>query len=395
MHVGGVDADLAGDGLGGAAVVAGEQHRAQPEGAQLGDGGGAGRLDGVGDDDEAAHLSVPADQDRGPPGRLGGVLGGTQSVVGVHRPVGEEAFAAGDDGVAVDDAGDAEPLAVGEALDGGQLESGVAGAGGDRRAIGCSEASSSDPAIRSSSSRSTPAAGTTSTRAIVPVVTVPVLSSTIVSTRRVDSRTSGPLMITPSWAPRPVPTMIAVGVARPRAHGQAMISTATAAVNATDGSSPTPSQNPSVATARAMTIGTNTAEIRSASRCTGALPLWASCTSRAIWASSVSAPTLVARTTSRPPALTVAPVTASPGPTSTGTGSPVSSEASIADEPSSTTPSVATFSPGRTTKRSPTASSSIGMRCSAPSRSTATSLAPSSSSARRAAPERRLARASK
>ena len=67
-----------------------------------------------------------------------------------------------------------------------------------------------------------------------------------------------------------------------------------------------------------MTIGTNTAEIRSASRCTGALPVWASSTSRAIWASAVSAPTRVARTTSRPPALTVAPVTASPGPTSTG-----------------------------------------------------------------------------
>ena len=36
----------------------------------------------------------------------------------------------------------------------------------------------------------------------------------------------------PSCAPRPVPTRIAVGVASPRAHGQAMISTATAAVNA-------------------------------------------------------------------------------------------------------------------------------------------------------------------
>ena len=150
--------------------------------------------------------------------------------------------------------------------------------------------------------------------------------------------------------------MIAVGVARPRAHGQAMISTATAAVNATAGSSPVPSQKPSAPTAMVMTIGTNTAEMRSASRCTGALPLWASWTSRAIWASLVSPPTCVARTTSRPPALTVAPVTASPGPTSTGTGSPVSNDASIADEPSSITPSVATFSPGRTTKRSPTAS---------------------------------------
>ena len=36
-------------------------------------------------------------------------------------------------------------------------------------------------------------------------------------------------------------------------------------------------------------------------------------TSRAICASAVSAPTRVARTTSRPPAFTVAPVTASPG----------------------------------------------------------------------------------
>ena len=95
-----------------------------------------------------------------------------------------------------------------------------------------------------------------------------------------------------------------------------------------------------------MTTGTNTAETRSASRCTGALPVWASVTRRAIWASAVSAPTRVARTTSRPPALTVAPATASPGPTSTGTLSPVSSEASMAEVPSSTTPSVATFSPG-------------------------------------------------
>ena len=69
-------------------------------------------------------------------------------------------------------------------------------------------------------------------RLMWPVVTVPVLSSTIVSTWRVDSRISGPLMRMPSWAPRPVPTMRAVGVASPRAHGQAMISTATAAVNA-------------------------------------------------------------------------------------------------------------------------------------------------------------------
>ncbi len=110
----------------------------------------------------------------------------------------------------------------------------------------------------------------------------------------------------------------------------------------------------------------------------------------------MSAPTRVARTTSRPPTLIVAPVTGSPAPTSTGTDSPVSIEASTAEEPSTTVPSVAIFSPGRTRKRSPTRNSPTGTVCSRPSsRSTVTSLAPSSSSARSAAPALRLARASK
>ncbi len=59
--------------------------------------------------------------------------------------------------------------------------------------------------------------------------------------------------------------------------------------------------------------------------------------------------------------LTVAPVTPSPGPTSTGTGSPVSREVSRADVPSTTTPSVATFSPGRTANRSPIRRLAAGM----------------------------------
>ena len=55
------------------------------------------------------------------------------------------------------------------------------------------------------------------------------------------SRGSPPLMSTPALAPRPLATMTAVGTARPMAHGQAMIRTATAAVNAeaTDGSAGT------------------------------------------------------------------------------------------------------------------------------------------------------------
>ena len=252
---------------------------------------------------------------------------------------------------------DAETLGGGEGFDRREGTDPLPGTDGDGRRDrvlrGILERAGQPEQLRSDRFR---AAGTTSTSRIRPVVTVPVLSSTMVSTRRVDSRTCGPLIRMPSWAPRPVPTSRAVGVASPSAHGQAMISTATAAAKAVSAPAPVTSQNPRVTSARPMTIGTNTADTRSASRCTGALPVCACSTSRAIWASWVSAPTLVARTSSRPPAFTVAPTTRSPGPTSTGTGSPVSRLASIADDPSTTSPSVAIFSPGRTTNRSPTTS---------------------------------------
>ena len=104
----------------------------------------------------------------------------------------------------------------------------------------------------------------------------------------------------------------------------------------------------------AITTGTKTPATRSASRCTGALPVWASVTSRAICASAVSAPTRVARTTQAPAGVDRRARDLVAGPTSTGTDSPVSRLMSTAERPSSTTPSVATFSPGRTRKPSPT-----------------------------------------
>ena len=107
------------------------------------------------------------------------------------------------------------------------------------RATGCSDACSTraDEPQRLGARRC-PAPVTTSTSVSLPSVTVPVLSSTIVSTRRVDSSTSGPLIRMPSCAPRPVPTSSAVGVARPSAHGQATISTATVAEKANVASAP-------------------------------------------------------------------------------------------------------------------------------------------------------------
>ena len=60
-----------------------------------------------------------------------------------------------------------------------------------------------------------------------PSVNVPVLSTTRVSTFSMDSSTSAFLINTPAEAPFPVPTIMDMGVANPKAQGQAMINTAT------------------------------------------------------------------------------------------------------------------------------------------------------------------------
>ena len=190
-------------------------------------------------------------------------------------------------------------------------------------------------------------------RVIAPLVRVPVLSNTTVETARVRSKISAFLNRIPSSAPRPEPTMMAVGVARPRAHGQAMMSTATDACTAS-GTLPLTSNHPvSVPMAMSTTTGTNTPEMRSASRWIGALLVWASSTNRTIWARAVSEPMRVAATMIIPCWLMVAPNTSSPGALSTGLDSPDSMLSSNEDDPSSNTPSVGTFSPGRITMWSP------------------------------------------
>ena len=61
-----------------------------------------------------------------------------------------------------------------------------------------------------------------------PSVIVPVLSKTTVWTPSMASKTVASLIKTPNLAARPVPTIIAVGVANPKAQGQAITTTATA-----------------------------------------------------------------------------------------------------------------------------------------------------------------------
>ena len=62
----------------------------------------------------------------------------------------------------------------------------------------------------------------------LPSVIVPVLSKTTVSILSVASSTSPSLIRIPIFALRPVPTIKAVGVAIPKAHGHAIITTDTA-----------------------------------------------------------------------------------------------------------------------------------------------------------------------
>ena len=75
-----------------------------------------------------------------------------------------------------------------------------------------------------------------------------------------------------------------------------MISTVVAAtiMCTTEGSGPTLYQTSAVTTAISMTEGTNTEEIRSASRPMAGLEPWAFFTSLMIWARAVSLPTRVA-----------------------------------------------------------------------------------------------------
>ena len=114
----------------------------------------------------------------------------------------------------------------------------------------------------------------------------------------------------PYWAPRPVPTMMAVGVANPKAQGQAMTSTAVAVINeVVNPASPMKYQPRNVSRAMPITAGTKMAETRSASFWMGAFDPCASSTMRIIWASAVSLPTRVAWMRNMPCLLIVAPIT--------------------------------------------------------------------------------------
>ena len=168
----------------------------------------------------------------------------------------------------------------------------------------------------------------------------------------------------PDLAPLPLPTMMATGVARPRAQGQEITSTAIALERAYPKSAPTKNHTIRVTRAMAITRGTKTPEILSAILAIGALEAEASETIWMIWLRLVSAPTRVAFALRKPDLLMVAAEMLSPAFLSTGIDSPVRADSSTAEVPSRTRPSTGTFSPGRTRKISPTATCSTGTRAS-------------------------------
>ena len=113
---------------------------------------------------------------------------------------------------------------------------------------------------------------TISVTEILPSVNVPVLSNTIVLTSLANCKASELFIKIPCSAPLPVPTIIAVGVAKPKAQGQAITSTAIIIFREKlQDTSPTKYHKIPAISAKTITIGTNTPEILSASFAIGAL----------------------------------------------------------------------------------------------------------------------------
>ena len=250
-------------------------------------------------------------------------------------------------------------------------------------ATGCSDAASTAPTARITISSSTSSAHTASVTSGSPRVRVPVLSSTTTSIRADSSIEDALLNRTPRRAPRPDPTMMAVGVARPSASGQVITTTVIAYNNAVvSGSSENTAHAANVRAPPISATSTSQKAARSARRWPGALEFCASCTSSTICASAVSDPTFVARTRNRPFRLIVAPITADAGSLWTGRLSPVTIDSSTSLSPSRTSPSVGTLDPGRTTITSPMTTSEVGISASVPSRSTTATDGANSSSVR-------------
>ena len=138
------------------------------------------------------------------------------------------------------------------------------------RATGCSLEASAIAAHASTSSRVCPEAAMTPRTVGWPTVRVPVLSNRSAVTSAVRSMEAPSRNRMPRRAERPAATRTAIGVARPRAHGQAITVTATALASAVATSWLTIHVASAVALATTRTTTVSFPATRSASACIGA-----------------------------------------------------------------------------------------------------------------------------
>mmetsp|Transcript_2845 Transcript_2845/g.9564 ORF Transcript_2845/g.9564 Transcript_2845/m.9564 type:complete len:314 (-) Transcript_2845:505-1446(-) len=118
-------------------------------------------------------------------------------------------------------------------------------------AMGCAECCSAAAASAKTRFFATEPSANSPASSGWPVVSVPVLSRTTQDTAWAASSTAPPLTSTPCRAPTPVPTMTAVGVARPNAQGHATTTTDTAKSSAKRNGSRSSSQASGMAPLRA------------------------------------------------------------------------------------------------------------------------------------------------
>ena len=148
---------------------------------------------------------------------------------------------------------------------------------------------------RTSSTASDLSTITLSTIVGLPMVNVPVLSKTTVSILPAASKLCASLNQTPWRAATPIPAMIAAGVAKPSAHGQAMTNTDTACINAVSIIPVSHHVNPKVIKAIVTTTGTKIAVTLSARRAKLAFEPCASLSACTISPSFVSLPLALTR----------------------------------------------------------------------------------------------------
>ena len=227
------DAQSAGDGHGRGAVVTGEHHDANAIGPQAFKRGGGRGLDGIGDGDHAGRSAIDRDQHGG--AALGSqALGLGFQCGGIDMQVLQQGRIPHGNGATIDLADDALAGNGLKLLRHTRRKPALARGGDDgaRQRMFAAVLERSGAAqhlclVESGGCHYRNHPGR-------PSVSVPVLSTTSVSTFSMCSSASALRMSTPAPAPLPTPTMIDMGVARPSAHGQAMISTDTALTSANE-----------------------------------------------------------------------------------------------------------------------------------------------------------------